>query len=81
MDFTVYLCSERDPATGELKINTKKYFEIIKQDTTDVILLINYYAEKAQSTTQTTETKKQAVDNHGIKRVRVNDKTASGGWY
>lgn len=52
-------------------------FDVFKQDTEDVILLINYYVEKEDDMpTQTAEPKKNKET-----RVRVDSKTATGGWF
>ena len=52
-------------------------FDVLRQDTDEVIMLINYLLEKDNDTSSygsgTTTTK----DN----RVRVNDATATNGWF
>lgn len=56
-------------------------FEILKQDKDEVIMLINYYVEKADNTPQKQIKEEKKTIEHGNIRVRVNDKTATGGWY
>lgn len=59
-------------------------FEIMKQDKDEVIMIINYLVEKAETETtkpiQSSDIKYEK-NNSNIKRVRVNDKTATGGWF
>lgn len=53
-------------------------FELFKQDTDEVIMIINYYIEKGE------DKKVEPYNGSGKKheqRIRVNDKTATGGWY
>ena len=52
-------------------------FELFDQDTDEVIMVINYYIEKGNGES----TKSQNGDFERDKRIRVNDKTATGGWY
>lgn len=53
-------------------------FELFAQDTDEVIMLINYYIEKGNySDAPTGKTEK----GHSEARIRVNDKTATGGWF
>lgn len=54
-------------------------FEILKQDSDEVIMLINYILESREEE----NTSKTPADksNKKEKRIRVNDKTASGGWF
>jgi hypothetical protein len=54
-------------------------FEILQQDTDDVIMLINYYIEKGNYENNEVNGKQTIIS--GIKRIRVNNKTATGGWY
>lgn len=52
-------------------------FSLFKEDSEEVIMLINYLIEKsseAKNNNQSTHQKKE-------ERIRVNDKTATGGWY
>lgn len=57
-------------------------FEIFKQDKDEVIMLINYFIEKADTNEATgLNTKTIKTENNAQKRVRVNDKTATGGWF
>ena len=53
-------------------------FEIFDQDTDEVIMLINFYlylGEKGHDKNHKKET------NGKEKRIRVNDQTATGGWW
>lgn len=54
-------------------------FEILKQDKDEVIMLLNYMTEKSESK----DIKKTTVNKKGqtVERIRVNDKTATGGWW
>lgn len=56
-------------------------FEILKQDKDEVIMWINFTIEDAQQTQQTSSNKTIEKNDGQIKRVCVNDKTASGGWF
>lgn len=52
-------------------------FELFKQDADEVIEVINYYIEKGdgkEATPQKSGAKRE-------ERIRVNDKTATNGWY
>lgn len=55
-------------------------FQIMKENTDDVILLINYLSE-----TENDKSKNKPVTAEktpkGEERIRVNDKTATGGWW
>ena len=53
-------------------------FEMFSQDTNEVIMLINYYVEKGNNTEYAAP---HSDKTQGEKRIRVNDKTATGGWY
>lgn len=53
-------------------------FELFKEHTDDVIMLINYYIEKGDSIEYTAP---KIQNPKGEKRIRVNDRTASGGWF
>lgn len=55
-------------------------FEIFKQDKDEVILLINYMIEKGQDAQQEAVAP-TLIKNNEQKRIRVNDKTATGGWW
>lgn len=51
-------------------------FEIFREDTDEVISVINFYIEKGEEEPRpTNQGKKQET------RIRVNDKTATGGWF
>ena len=54
------------------------YFDVLEKDVDFVIMFINYLLEKAEE-----EPKKETKDIPSNKptRVRVNDDTASGGWF
>ena len=53
-------------------------FDIFNKDMDDVIMLINYYIERGEDK----ETKvPQSGSGKREERIRVNDKTATGGWY
>lgn len=54
-------------------------FEILKQDSDEVIMLINYILESREE--KNTSKKPADKSNKKEKRIRVNDKTASGGWF
>ncbi len=51
-------------------------FAIFEQETDEVIMLLNYYLELAND-----ETPRKVNSNTKEKRIRVNDKTATGGWW
>lgn len=53
-------------------------FYLMDQDTAEVIMLINYYIEKGNDAGSN---KMSNVNTRGEKRIRVNDKTATGGWF
>lgn len=58
-------------------------FEIFDQDMDEVILLINFYLELGESSDYQNN-KKNHVPNMKYgknERIRVNDKTATGGWF
>jgi hypothetical protein len=55
-------------------------FEIFQQDTDEVILIINFYmgmGEKQNSLSPDISKTKPSAET----RIRVNDKTATGGWF
>lgn len=57
-------------------------FDVMRQEKDDVIMLINYFIQKGERTD--TESKTETVKKRNgkkVERVRVNDKTASGGWF
>jgi hypothetical protein len=61
-------------------------FELMEQDAEAVIFTINYIIEKGSDTTNTktnnkTGNKDSYIDKNGIKHVRVDSKTATGGWF
>lgn len=55
-------------------------FEIFKQDKDEVIMLINYLVEKGETSETKAEIKHKNKPN-SKQRIRVNDKTATGGWW
>ena len=52
-------------------------FDLFAQDTEEVIMLLNYYIEKGNHPENGTV----KAEKHGEERIRVNDKTATGGWF
>lgn len=52
-------------------------FEILKQDKDEVIMMLNYMTEKSE----TTENVKAAPSVPQEQFIKVNDKTATGGWW
>ena len=59
-------------------------FKVFSQDTDEVILIINYLIEKAgdiKDKKEETPSKKTSSSSSKEKRIRVNDKTASSGWW
>lgn len=52
-------------------------FDFFKQDLNEVILLIDYYQRKNKNTTN----KPLKTNARKEERIRVNDKTATGGWF
>lgn len=52
-------------------------FDLFQQDTEEVIMIINYYIHAKPQAAATQSRKK----GNAPVRVRVNDKTATGGWY
>lgn len=56
-------------------------FNVLQQDTQEVIMLINYYITKGEEI-DTSDINKNTTTAAGKNaRVRVNDKTATGGWF
>lgn len=66
MDFTCELS----------KIYAVVPFEILRQDKDEVIMLINYMAEKSEQVQNA-----RAAQDSGKQFVKVNDRTATGGWW
>lgn len=56
-------------------------FEILDQDTDNVIMLVNYFVEKGQDVTDEEITTAKKHTDGQPQRIRVNDKTATGGWF
>ena len=52
-------------------------FEIFNADIDEVIMLINYQIEKGKDLSKSHHETYQKQEE----RIRVNDKTATGGWY
>ena len=50
-------------------------FEILQKDIDDFILLVNHHIKMGRKTKKSTATKT------GEERIRVNDATATGGWF
>lgn len=69
MDFTFELS----------KIFNALPFEILKQDKDAVIMLINYFIVKGESAG--TKTANNGKIGGKEERIKVNDKTATGGWW
>lgn len=55
-------------------------FEILNQDIDDFILIANYMIDLGGSESTATEVK-QVKKPEKEMRIRVNDKTATGGWW
>lgn len=53
-------------------------FQLFRERTDEVIMLINYYIEKGDSAEYTAP---KVGKPKGEQRIRVNDRTASGGWF
>lgn len=72
MDFTVELAKSFNMTP----------FEVLKQDKDEVIMLINYFIEKSETETEETTHVNAPKKTYGKnERIRVNDKTATGGWF
>lgn len=52
-------------------------FEMLAQDMDEVIMLINYYIEKGKDKDVTPQT----GGGKREERIKVNDRTATGGWW
>lgn len=57
------------------RITNVSYFDILNQDTEEVIWLANYLILKADNTPKKSNSKPKE------QRIRVDDETATGGWY
>ena len=56
-------------------------FDLFKQDTDEVIMIINYYIMLSdEKPTETTAPTRRPVGKRQ-ERIRVNDATATGGWF
>lgn len=57
-------------------------FEIFNEDCDEVIMLINFYIYLGNSKSKTTTTQATTKNQpNKQQRIRVNDKTATGGWF
>lgn len=52
-------------------------FDILKQDKDEVIMLLNYMVEKSESAPP----KKNAAASDEKQYIKVNNRTATGGWW
>lgn len=52
-------------------------FAVLQEDKDHVIMLINYFTEKGQDE----KPQPKHTNVKGAERIRVNDKTATGGWW
>lgn len=52
-------------------------FYMFEQDTLEVIMIINFFIQKGEHS----GTKQSNVASSGVKRIKVNDRTATGGWF
>lgn len=58
------------------------FWDLYDRDADDVILLINFYIAKEPETETELEKRKSDVNiNSKETRIRVNDKTATNGWF
>ena len=53
-------------------------FDVMQQDTDEVIMLLNYYIARGKDQEEKTAPTRGGKSEE---RIRVNDKTATGGWY
>ena len=67
MDFTFELS----------KIYNVMAFEIMRQDKDEVIMLLNYIAERGESSPSDHPTQNSNKQQY----IKVNDRTATGGWW
>lgn len=56
-------------------------FEIFAQDTDEVIMTINFYLLMSKKPEAKKNTAKPTIQSGKEQRIRVNDKTATGGWF
>ena len=59
-------------------------FDIFNQDVDEVIMTINFYiilGEQEENTQTTAPTSKPVIKPKKEERIRVNDATATGGWW
>ena len=55
------------------------YFDVLEKDTEFVIMFINYLLEKSEESPK--EQANVSTNTATPKKVRVNDDTATGGWW
>ena len=56
-------------------------FDVLNQNMDDVIMLINYYIERGMEQGVDKATTQHSYSGKRAERIRVNDKTATGGWW
>ena len=69
----------------EVADNIAKYysisvFDVLNENADNVIAVINHLIEKADNEKPQSKSKPQTMKN-GVRRVLVNEKTATNGWY
>lgn len=55
-------------------------FDVLNENADNVIAVINHLIEKADNEKPQSKPRTQTTKN-GVRRVLVNEKTATGGWY
>ena len=55
-------------------------FDVLNENADNVIAVINHLIEKADNEKPQSKSKPQTTKN-GVRRVLVNEKTATNGWY
>lgn len=56
-------------------------FDIMAQNVDDVIMIINHFIEKGENMPSEESKPAPALSNNKQQRIRVNDSTATGGWF
>lgn len=56
-------------------------FELMQQDAEEVFMLANYYIERSADKETEKASSAPISGKQSDGRIRVNDKTATGGWY